>query len=111
MKQKIGIWILLLGMLFASDTEAFAQRNKTKCPTKKSFFKSQKQRDKLVKFPQLTRKGKKEQARLEKEWQEEQRVARERSQKKRDNMYMKPRVVKFKEDKTDKNLASTKCPE
>lgn len=111
MKQKMVLLALFLGMFFMLNGDVFAQKSKTKCPPKRSFFKSQKQRDKLAKFPQLTRKGKREQARIEKEWETEAFAAKANEEKKRDNRYLKSRSIKFKKEKiSDKNIASTKCP-
>lgn len=111
MKQKIVLLCLFMGLFIMLNGSVFAQKNKTKCPPKRSFFKSQKQHDKLVKFPQLTRKGKKEQARRGKKWEAEALAVKTKEEKKRDNRYLKPRSIKFKEDKvSDKNIASTKCP-
>ncbi|MCB9046300.1 MAG: hypothetical protein H6550_09185 [Chitinophagales bacterium] len=111
MKQKMTWWLVVIVALCTLQGEAYAQRHKTSCPPKRSFWRSHKQHDKLVKFPQLTRKGKRQQEKEDRVYVAEQRSEQQKEQKKRDNMYLPSRSVKFRELKTaDKDIASTKCP-
>lgn len=98
-------WILLL------QTDTYAQRNQTKCPPKQKGWKS-KERNELVKFPELIKNDKqREKAERKLGYATHQKAEKKPSDADRTNYYTKERTIKVKKQKLSNNtVASTKCP-
>lgn len=124
MKQILSGFGLIIVLVLLCFPDAVAQRSKTKCPPKKSFWKTQKERKSLVKFPELVERQRdiaKEEKYYNKEKTGKPKVVPDKqiagtfpnkaSGKERDNRYIKAKKVRYRDIKTSsKYVASTNCP-
>lgn len=111
MKQRYWIVIVSILILMSSSEDVFAQRNKTKCPPGKSFFKADKKARK--------RAGEGKNHPRPKVFYQPQRIEEEKTVKSRSkakaeknaNWYVDSKKQNRRIKKVDtKSVASTKCP-